>query len=247
MSILLLHGEASGPSGPAGPEPVSSGLQALYHFADGAGQGLADSSGQGRNGVLGSTAGADTNDPTWVAAGLSFTTDDYVACGTDAALRPNALTVCAAVKLTASAVVPLVGWGASSQYPAVYAAAPFNANRPVIWLGNNCYRYFEKSSPTNLQDGGWHFLVFSVPGNTSADIVSADLTVDGIAQTVNSTQTTSEGAAKTQCRIGGAGASTFAEGSMAFLSIHDRVLSTIEKDQMRTYATAILAGRVTLP
>jgi hypothetical protein len=224
-----------------------SGLQALYHFADGAGQALADSSGQGRNGELGSTAGADTNDPAWVAAGLSFTTDDYVACGTDAALRPDVWTVCAAVKLTASAVVPIVGWGATAQYPAVYAAAPFNANRPVIWLGNSCYRYFEKSSPTNLQDGGWHFLVFSAPGNTSADIVGGELTVDGIAQTINSTQTTTEGVAMTVCRIGRAGTATFAEGSMAFLSIHDRVLSIAEKEQMRTYATATLAGRVTLP
>jgi len=244
MAILLLHGEAVGSPGPA---PVLEGLQALYHFADGAGQALADSSGQGRHGVLGSTSGADTNDPTWVAAGLSFTTDDYVACGTDAALRPDALTICAAVKLTASAAVPIVGWGATAQYPAVYAAAPFNANRPVIWLGNNCYRYFEKSSPTNLQDGGWHFLVFTLPGNTSADIVSAELTVDGIAQTINSTQTTSEGVAKTLCRIGRAGTATYAEGSMAFLSIHDRVLPSVEKEQMRTYATAMLAGRVTLP
>jgi hypothetical protein len=244
MSILLLHDEAAGPSSPA---PVSAGLQALYQFADGAGQVLADSSGQGRNGVLGSTAGADTNDPLWVAEGLSFTTDDYAECGTDAALRPDALTVCAAVKLTTSAVVPIVGWGATAQYPAIYAGAPFNANRPVIWLGNNCYRYFEKSSPTNLQDGGWHFLVFSVPGNTSADIVNGQLTVDGIAQTINSTQTTSEGAAKTQCRIGRAGSATFAEGSMALLSIHDRVLSIAEMEQMRTYATATLAGRVTLP
>lgn len=244
MSILLLHDEALGPSGPA---PVSDGLQALYHFADGAGQALADSSGHGRNGVLGSTSGADTNDPTWVTAGLSFTTDDYVACGTDAALRPDALTVCAAVKLTTSAVVPIVGWGASAQYPAVYAAAPFNANRPVIWLGTNCYRYFEKASPTNLQDGGWHFLAFSVPGNTSSDIVSGELIVDGVAQTINSTQITSQGAAKTLCRIGRAGTATYAEGSLAFLSVHDRVLSTAEKAQMRTYATAMLAGRVTLP
>jgi hypothetical protein len=151
------------------------------------------------------------------------------------------------VKLTPSATVPIVGWGSTGQFPAVYAAAPFNANRPLIWLGTNCYRYFEKSSPTNLQDGGWHFLVFAAPGNTSSDIVNGELTVDGVAQAINSTQATSEGAAKTLCRIGRAGTATFAEGSMAFLSIHDRVLSTSEKEQMKTYAAAVLAGRVTLP
>jgi hypothetical protein len=53
----------------AATAPVSTGRQARYHFADGAGQGLADSSDQGHDGVLGSAEGADTNDSTWVAAG----------------------------------------------------------------------------------------------------------------------------------------------------------------------------------
>lgn len=241
MSILLLNEEATGPA------LVSTGLQALYRFDEGAGQSLTDTSGQARHGVLGSTAGPDTNDPAWSAEGLTFATDDYVDCGTPAALLPNAWTVCAAVKLTASTAVPILGWGATGQFPAVYAASPFNANRPLIWLGTNCYRYFEKSSPTNLQDGGWHFLAFSVPGNGSADVVSAELTVDGLAQAINSTLTTSEGSAKTLVRVGRAGSSTFAAGGIAFLSIHNRVLSAAEKEQMRTYATSALAGRVALP
>ncbi len=57
---------------------VRDGLVAWYKFDEGSGQVLTDYSPYGNHGVLGSTSGADTNDPTWTAQGLSFITDDYV-------------------------------------------------------------------------------------------------------------------------------------------------------------------------
>jgi hypothetical protein len=47
--------------------PLASGAStvALYHMDEGAGQTTADSSGNGRNGTLGTSANADTADPTW--------------------------------------------------------------------------------------------------------------------------------------------------------------------------------------
>ncbi len=243
MSLLLLEEHFQD----AGPQPVASGLQALYLMDDGSGQTLADSSAGGRDGTLGSTAGADTNDPLWVASGLSFSTDDYVDCGTATALRPDAWTVCVAAKLTANVVNPAVGWHTSAQTPAAYAAAPFNQNRPLIWLATNCFRYFEKNNPVNLHDDGWHFLVFTCPGNTAADISSSTLRVDGQDQAVVSTTSTEDGGSKTTCRIGAAGNAYFASSETAFFALYDRVLSQGEQDQMRTYAAAALAGRVTLP
>lgn len=241
MSILLLR------SGPSGPGIVAAGLQAFYAFDEGVGQTLEDGSGGGNDGTLGSTAGADTNDPTWTGEGLRFTIDDFVDCGAAPALRPDGWTICAAVKLTPGATVPLVGWHSSVQVPAVYAAAPFNAFRPLIWLGNNCFRYFEAGSPVNLQDEAWHFVLFSCPGNTTTDILSASLTVDGQDQVVTSTTNTADGAAKDTFRIGSAAAAQFADADVAFLAFHDRVLSTAEKDQMRTFAKNTLIGRVALP
>lgn len=244
MSILLLQ---EGAAGPAGPTPVQSGLLAMYLMDEGSGQSLTDASGAGRNATLGSTAGADTNDPAWTASGLSFSTDDYLNCGSDAALRPDAWTVCVATKVTANVVNPAVGWHSTGQLPAVYAAAPFNQNRPLIWLANNCFRYFEKNNPVNIHDGGWHFLVFTCPGNNSADIASSAMTVDGQAQSVSSTTNTENGAGKTTCRIGASGTAYFGSCEAAFFALHDRALSAGEQEQMRAYAKAVLEGRVTLP
>jgi hypothetical protein len=47
------------------PAIVSDGLIAEWRFDQGAGQTLVDASGNGHHGQLGSTAGADVNDPTW--------------------------------------------------------------------------------------------------------------------------------------------------------------------------------------
>ena len=243
MSILLWAKERA----PAGPKPVAAGLQAIYLLDDGAGQTALDLSGNGRNATLGSTAGVDTNDPLWTAEGLSFATDDFLNCGDAAELRPAAWTVCVAAKLAPNVSVPIFGWHPTAQTPGVYAAAPFNQNRPLIWLANNCFRYFEKANPVNVSDGGWHFLVFACPGNAAADILGSSLTVDGQAQAVQSTTNTEGGGAKSVCRIGSAGTAQFATAEMAFVSLHDRVLNVEEREQMRTYATAKLAGRVALP
>lgn len=70
-----------------GPGIVRRGLVGWYRFAE-TGQILQDYSGSGKNGTLGSTAGADANDPTWGGGGLQFATDDYVGCGTVLGAKP---------------------------------------------------------------------------------------------------------------------------------------------------------------
>jgi hypothetical protein len=60
---------------------VRSGLVAEYRFNEGSGQILYDYSGNNNHGTLGSTTGADTNDPTWTGQGLSHGADDYVTLG----------------------------------------------------------------------------------------------------------------------------------------------------------------------
>ncbi len=47
-----------------------SGLVGLWHFDEGSGQIASDSSNLGNDGVLGSSAGADVNDPSWVVNGI---------------------------------------------------------------------------------------------------------------------------------------------------------------------------------
>jgi hypothetical protein len=67
--------------GDAPPMIVQDGLVAEWRFNDGAGQVLADHSGHGHHGQLGSTTGADAADPTWTAEGLSFDGGDFVHIG----------------------------------------------------------------------------------------------------------------------------------------------------------------------
>lgn len=74
---------------------VTDGLVHEYRFDDGSGQVVTDYV-SSANLRLGSTTGADTNDPTWVAEGLQFTTDDncYIAAGI-AVSQPNTHVICA--------------------------------------------------------------------------------------------------------------------------------------------------------
>ena len=51
--------------------PYYAQLEAAWSFEEGSGQAVADSGGVGgRDGVLGSTPGADTTDPTWITSGM---------------------------------------------------------------------------------------------------------------------------------------------------------------------------------
>ena len=66
-------------------------LVGQWNFDEGSGQSAADSSGNGNNGTLGSTAGADADDPTWACVNggyaLNFDgTDDLVNAGSAASL-----------------------------------------------------------------------------------------------------------------------------------------------------------------
>ncbi len=242
MAILLLQQRQNG------IPIVQSGLVVYYRFDEASGQTVADHSGLGNGGTLGSTAGADTNDPSWVAAGLSFTTDDYVSTANQASTRPDAWTVCAAVKFSpAVADQPMVAWGAiGSARPGVYLSFLASPYRPIIYQGASNFRYFKANDPVNLQDNGWHFVVYRSPGMSTADIANASLRVDGSAQVVDSTTNSGAGQSKTEFRLSGLG-NKYMEGTLAFFSMHNRVLSDAEADQMREYARQELTGRVTLP
>lgn len=61
-----------------GRKRLVPGASAIYLFGEGSGQVLADRSGNGYHGTLGSTAGADTNDPAFGPTGLAFLADDLV-------------------------------------------------------------------------------------------------------------------------------------------------------------------------
>lgn len=75
----------------------------------------------------------------------------------------------------------------------------FSGNRAIIYPENSCYRYFNHT--VDLDDGNWHMIAATLPGPDAADLSNALYYADGIALTVNTTDSTGSQAAKDRCRI----------------------------------------------
>jgi len=153
---------------PAGVQAEGSddGLVAEWHFDEGSGSVLADSSGNGYDGVI---YGA-----TWVEGkygkALSFDgVDDYVNCGSDASLEfgTSTFTIETWVKTTDSTTAGWKGivgrWDYSNGYWLQYA--PSTGAWAFGWHGSTFL------NPTNrIGDGNWHHVVSKRVGLTSAEL-----------------------------------------------------------------------------
>jgi len=153
-------------------EFVTSGLVLAYKFNEGSGQVLTDFSPSALNGRLGSTSGADTNDPTWVAPrGLSFDgVDNYVEIGTpNAALRlTTAFSIEAKFKYDSGqcGIFDKTGAGATNENYALIAETTIKF-RLVKGDGVN-----DLVGPTTTVNGTYHVVA-------TYDGVEAALWVDG--------------------------------------------------------------------
>jgi len=106
------------------------------------GQVLPDLSGNGYHGTLGSTAGADTNDPTAGPTGLTFGGDDWVSLGIspamEAAVQSGRYTIIAVFTPTAmndyNTVFGKVAYGGANEYGIGYRSS---GNLDVFLGGNN--------------------------------------------------------------------------------------------------------------
>jgi hypothetical protein len=235
-----------------GTTNISDGLVAEHLMAEGTGQAVADSTPNNFDGTLGADSGSSTDDPAWNAGALDFDGGDYITVSEDAALRPNAATLCSGVLMTATADFPIIGWSPTGASPNWYGTVPqaiATTDRPLLFLGASNFRYWQNNDPVNTQDGGWHFMCVTIPGNAQADISSSVLYVDGQVQTVQSTTASGAQGAKNIYRIGMSGNSgAFANGSMCYQSIHNRALTDLEVASMRSYATEKCGERgITLP
>jgi hypothetical protein len=77
--VKLNHFAAVGDQESEAEDHQTANLVALWRIDEGTGQDLLDTSGEGNDGELGSTSGADADDPDWIAEGLDFDgVDDHV-------------------------------------------------------------------------------------------------------------------------------------------------------------------------
>ena len=131
----------------------------------------------------------------WKPDGLYFDgANDYISYSSNPVLFPDAFTVEATIKTTATGST-LIRWANYS--PSIF----ITINKFVILLGSNNYSRFERT-PIDYLDGNWHHVAFVVTGNGQNDIDNSKMFTDGVEQDVDTVIKTGATNAKTLCEIG---------------------------------------------
>ena len=128
---------------PTSPFTTDENTLGLYHFDEASGQTLSDSSGAGRDGLWGSGAGVDGNDPLWVGyVTASFLNEETapVSANTDLKLQHTSNGS------WANSELPSLPWGARMQYGASVVAN----NALYVIKGYNTAAFYKLDFSTNL-------------------------------------------------------------------------------------------------
>jgi hypothetical protein len=255
---LGLNPRRRGVRGGASLSIVQGGLVAEWRFDDGAGQALTDYKG-GHHGQLGSTAGADANDPTWDTGGLSFAgshgggANDFVLTSAWSFPSPD-FHVDIVGKFTGSAS-PGVDFifvaGRNTGTGSDDNTSPLTVFRD----GTNAGLFFRMGNGVintdNVGtgavgvcfDGGWHHIAIDYDGaNMSVYLDGAQILAKTYGLTPNSA---------TQASLFG----TFYDitsipftGTLGYIAVYERIFAPTERLQQETALAAIMAGRgIALP
>ena len=215
---------------------VRNGLIAEYRFHEGAGQVLYDYK-NGNNGQLGSTTGADTNDPTWTPQGLTFATDDYVTAGTatDLNLANSNFTLVVAVKPT------------TTNLETVMAKNSFGPNGWGIYQDANKFHAQVRGSDagaiinanSNYVLNQWYLLEFMRSG------ISLLLNINGVRQISTASITTEPSTAAVNFQWGKRATANdyYFNGEIAYALAYSRALSLGESARNYRALKKNLAGR----
>jgi hypothetical protein len=159
---------ALAPAASAAPSPLS----AYWPLNEGRGQTVYDWSGNGNHGTLGSSAGADSNDPSWITGklflGLRFAGDDFVRVPGNPSLETPNVTVAAFVRGSTSPgmnkyIFSKGGLGCAQGSYGLYSG-PNNGLMFVI--GNQEGFVRSPDAGTGVWDGKWHLVAGTYDGNT---------------------------------------------------------------------------------
>lgn len=165
-------------------------MVANWHIDEGRGQKILDSSGYGRNGLLGAGTGIEAADPLWVSrrfdnTALSFDGSQFVKVAHAIHLEPQKISVEAWVRpgnAPISALPVVAGKGVDNECGfsayALYIHSEGEAfpGEPYFYVanGNAAQPYVESPAGPNLLDGQWHHLVGTYDHN------AIRLYVDGV-------------------------------------------------------------------
>jgi hypothetical protein len=170
----------------AGAAPVASAgildsLSGWWPMYEGRGQVVHDLSGNGNHGVLGSTSGADDNDPTWIrgwlfGSALRFDGNDFVRIPSSPELAPAQMTLSLWVRSSGSPGTfrYIVGKGASACSNSAYALTTSHNGGLIfyIWDGG-APRNSGLADASQIWNGRWHHVAGTYDGR------NARLFIDG--------------------------------------------------------------------
>lgn len=169
---------------PAAAHADSFPLVGWWPMNEGSGQVVHDWSGHGNNGMLGSTSGADANDPTWVkgvffGSALNFDgLNDYVSIPSSASLQPQRLTVDAWVRASATPgkFRYIVSNGSIDCLTSAYGLyTGVNGGLAFFIADSPTHYYVTPEAPLSLYDGQWHNVGGTFDGKTVKLFVDGNL------------------------------------------------------------------------
>jgi Concanavalin A-like lectin/glucanases superfamily len=158
---------------PATASADSFPLVGWWPLNEGSGQTVRDWSGRGNSGYLGSTTGADANDPSWIkgvflGSALRFDGEnDFVTIPTASSLEQQRLTVAAWVRANAT---PgpwryVVSKGAIECQTASYGLYTGAGGGFAFYVADRPDHYFvTPEAPFSVYDGKWHHLAGTFDG-----------------------------------------------------------------------------------
>lgn len=162
---LLIAGLGAAPA-------ASAGLGGLWLLDEGSGQVVHDKSGNANNGVLGSTASSDANDPSWIAGALRKTSAlrfggyQYVTVPDSPSLESARITVGAVVRAAASpgSYRYVASKGAFLCEVASYGLYTGPDGGLIFYISNGSSFTLSPDAGRRVWDGRWHVVAGTFDG-----------------------------------------------------------------------------------
>jgi len=211
---------------------LSQELVGLWLSNECSGNIVNDLSGNNNEGTFGAGAASPVWSPGKFGSALSFDSGDYIDCGANSSILPDAWTVSAWLKPNDTGDTTeacFFSFGAHTR-----GICLDFVGKPILYLGTNNYRYFDASAWTTLKDGNWHHVVFKIKGSAQTDVESSEMWLDGVQVGVDSTVATAAQDAKTTCFIGAEDNSPIhaLNGLIDHIALYNRMLSTSETEEL---------------